>query len=48
MAIAMRGLKVKPTYGDLIGVANSDGLGNIQFPNGNAKFLREGFILSSG
>ena len=26
MTIAMRGLKVKPTYKDLIGVAYSDGL----------------------
>ena len=46
MAIAMRGLKVKPTYEDLIGVAKSDGLDNITFPHGKAKFLREGCILS--
>ena len=46
MAIAMRGLKVKPTYEDLIGVAKSDGLGSIKSPNRKAKFLRDGFILS--
>ena len=46
MAIAMRGLKVKPTYEHLIGVAFSYGLGNIKTPNRDAKFLRDGFILS--
>ena len=46
MAIAMKGLRVRPQYEDLIGVATSDGFGNIKCPNRSAKFLREGFILS--
>ena len=46
MAVAMRGLKLKPKYEDLIGVAFSDGLEHIKFPNRDAKFLREGFVLS--
>ena len=46
MAIAMRGLKVKPTYGILIGVAFSGGLERIQFPNRDVQSLRDGFILS--
>ena len=40
MPIAMQGLKPKPTYEDLINVAVSDGLENVQFPNRNAKFIR--------
>ena len=46
MAIAMRGLRVRPQYEELIGVAKSAGLGNIKLPNRNSKFLRDGFILS--
>ena len=46
MVIAMRGLKVKPNYGDLIGAASSDGLGNIKLPKIYAKFMRDGFILN--
>ena len=46
MAYAMRGLRLKPTYEQLIGVAVSDGLENVKFPNRNATFLRNGFILS--
>ena len=46
MAIAMRGLRLKPKYEDLIGVAVSDKLYSIKFPNRDAKFLREGFVLS--
>ena len=46
MAIAMKGLQHKPTYEDLISVAVSDGLEHIQFPNRNASFLRNCFILS--
>ena len=38
MAIAMRGLKVKPSYEQLIGVATSYGLENDKFPNRNAYF----------
>ena len=45
MAVAMKGLRLKPTYEDLINVAVSDELYNIKFPNRNAQFLRNGFIL---
>ena len=45
MAIAVRGLKVKPSYEQLIGVASSDGLEQIKIPNRDAKFLRDGFVL---
>ena len=38
--MAMRGLRVKPTYEQLIGVAVSDGLEHIKFPNRDASFLR--------
>ena len=46
MAIAMKGLRLRPSYEDLIGVAVSDELRNIKFPNRDATFLRNGFILS--
>ena len=46
MTNSMQGLRVKPTYEDLIGVAVPDGLENIKFPNRDAKFLREGFVMS--
>ena len=46
MAIAMRGLRVRPRYEDLIGAASSDGLESIKLPNRDAKFLRDGFIMS--
>ena len=46
MAIAMKGLRLKLTYGDLISVAVSDGLEHIKFPVRNASFFRNGFILS--
>ena len=46
MAIAMKGLKVRPQYEDLIGVAKPDGLENVKCPNRSAKCLREGSILS--
>ena len=36
MAIAMKGLRVRPQYEQLTGVAISDGLGNIKFPNRDA------------
>ena len=42
----MRGLKIKPTYERLIGVAISDGLEQINFPNRDASLLRNGFSLS--
>ena len=46
MAVAMRGLKPKPKFEDLIGVAFTDGLEHIKFLNRDAKFLREGLVLS--
>ena len=46
MTVVMKGLRLKPKYEDLIGVAVSDKLYNIKFPNRDAKFLREGFVLS--
>ena len=46
MAIAMQGLRIKQTYEDLINVAVSDGLEHIRFPNINAQFIREGFVMS--
>ena len=46
MAVAMRGLRLKPNYEDLIGVAVSGKLYNVKFLNRDAKFLREGFVLS--
>ena len=46
MAIAVQGLKVRRQYEDLIGVAFSNGLGNIKLPNRNASFLRNGFVMS--
>ena len=44
MAIAMKGLRVRLQYEDLIGVAKPDGLEHIKFPNRFAEFLREGFF----
>ena len=46
MSFAMKGLRVKPTYEQLIGVAVSDDLQHIKFPNRNALFLRNGYVLS--
>ena len=46
MASSMKGLRVKPNYESLINVAVSDKLYNIKFPNRNATFLRNGFVLS--
>ena len=46
MAIAVKGLRLKPKYEELINVAVSDKLYNIKFPNRNASFLRNGFVLS--
>ena len=40
MAIAMKGLRVRPQYEDSIEVAVSDGLENIKLPKRDAKFLR--------
>ena len=44
MAIAVRGLRVRQHYGDLIGVAKSYGLENIKFPNRDANSFREGLF----
>ena len=38
MSIIMNGLRLKPKYEDLIGVAVSDKLYNIKFPNRDATF----------
>ena len=46
MAVAMQGLRLKPTYEQLVGVAASDGLAQIKFPNRDSTFLRHGFVLS--
>ena len=46
MANSTQGLRVKPSYEQLIGVAVSDELENIKPPNRNATFLRNGFVLS--
>ena len=46
MANAMQGLRVKPSYDQLIGVAVSDELQNIKFPNRDSTFLRNGFVMS--
>ena len=39
--MVMQGLRVKPSYEDLINVAVPDELQNIEFPNRDAEFLRE-------
>ena len=46
MAIAIRGLRLRPTYEDLINVAVSGKLYIVKFPNRDAQFLRNGFVLS--
>ena len=46
MSYAIKGLRVKPSYEQLINVAVSDGLEQIKFPNRDASFLRNGFVLS--
>ena len=40
----MRGLRVRPHYEDSIGVAKSDGLGNIKFPNRYSTFVKKSFF----
>ena len=47
MAISMRGLRVKPSYEQLIGVAVSDDLQHIKFPNRDASFLKKWFCIKS-
>ena len=46
MAVAMWGLRLRPTYEDSVNVAVSDKLYNIKSPNRNASFLSNGFVLS--
>ena len=46
MSIALRGLKLKPNYEGLINVAVSDKLYNIKFPNRDASFLRNVYVMS--
>ena len=46
MAQAVRGLKFKPNYEGLVNVAASDKLYNAKFPNRDASFLRNGFVMS--
>ena len=46
MSSAMKGLRLKPTYEQLIDVAVSAGLEHIKFPNRDASFLRDVYILS--
>ena len=45
MAKAMKGLRLKPKYEDLINVAVSNKLYNVKPHNRHAKFLRNRFIL---
>ena len=40
----MKGLRVRPKYEQLIGVAGSGELNNIKFQNRDASFLRNGFV----
>ena len=42
MAQSIQGLRVKPSYEQLIGVSVSDGLQNIKFPNRDANILEKG------
>ena len=43
MAMSMKGLRIKPTYEQLIGVAVSGDLEHTRSPNRNASFLRKWF-----
>ena len=45
MSNAMHGLKTRRQYEDLICVAIPDCLEQIKFPNRDAKFLRDGFVM---
>ena len=45
MAIAVKGLRSRPKYEQLIGVADSCELNNTKFPNRDAPCLRKGFVL---
>ena len=41
----MKGLRIRPTYEQLIGVADSDELNNIKLLNRDASFLPKWFCL---
>ena len=45
MAIAMKGLRVRPQYEELIGVVFSDGLDNVTFHNRDASHFEKGFRI---
>ena len=45
MAISMKGLRLKPKYEDLIGVAVSYKLYNIKYPNRDATFFKKWFCF---
>ena len=47
MAIAMKGLKLKPKNEGLINVAVSDGLEHIKLPNRTAHFFTKWFCFKS-
>ena len=47
MASAMKGLRLKPTYEQLIDVAVSDGLDNIRFPNRDGSFFTKWVCFKS-
>eukprot|EP00972_Heterocapsa_arctica_P102007 15030176-Heterocapsa_arctica.AAC.1 len=40
------GLRLKPTYQELIGIALDDKAYGVTFPDRSARQLREGFVLS--
>ena len=46
MSVAMKGLRVRPRYEQLINVAVSDGLEHIKFLSRDASFLRNCWALS--
>ena len=46
MAIAMRGIRVRPQFEDLLNVAVSGKLYNVKFLDRDAKSIREGFVPS--
>ena len=46
MAMSMKGLRIKPSYEQLVGVAVSDGLEHIIPQSKCIFFLRNGFVLS--
>ena len=46
MAVALRGLRVRPQYEDLINVAISDQLSNIKFSNRDVHIFKKVYILN--